>query len=431
MNELLNAAPLWLPGAAAMAGLIVASGFFSGSETAIFYLSRDELRVMQMGKPRERMVAELLRDPDRVLTAILFWNLLINLTYFAVSVVTARQLVRGGYSGLAGLISFLALAAIIVFGEIVPKSLSITLRRHIAVLVSYPLALAVRILDPILPTLSAVTRGLRRAFWPNLKTEPYIDTDDIERAVTLSEVGVDIIQHERELLHSVLDLSNITVEEIMRPRGTYTVWRPPIHRESLIGTSVTVDYLLVQEKDGEGIAAAVPLSAMSSIPEEGIEELAEAVLHVPWCASVADTLELLRERLYGLACVVNEYGETIGIVTYEDIVDTILTADASRAKRVLRREPVLEIGDGKYHVDGLTTLRYLSKRLGIDYDPNSDGLLTVTGLLHERLQRFPDVGDRLEWCGYDVRVIDVPRRGRLRVMVSPAEPSLEAPLENG
>lgn len=148
MNELLNAAPLWLPGAAAMAGLIVASGFFSGSETAIFYLSRDELRVMQMGKPRERMVAELLRDPDRVLTAILFWNLLINLTYFAVSVVTARQLVRGGYSGLAGLISFLALAAIIVFGEIVPKSLSITLRRHIAVLVSYPLALAVRILDP-------------------------------------------------------------------------------------------------------------------------------------------------------------------------------------------------------------------------------------------------------------------------------------------
>ena len=88
---------LWFPGMAAMCCLILASGFFSASETALFYLSHDELRGMRTGTARERMAAELLRRADRLLTAVLFWNLVINLTYFATSVVVAQRLFRAAH----------------------------------------------------------------------------------------------------------------------------------------------------------------------------------------------------------------------------------------------------------------------------------------------------------------------------------------------
>ena len=120
---------VWLPGIAVMAGLAVVSGPCSGAETALFYLSRDEVRAMRIGRPRQRLVAQLLRDPDRLLTAVLFWNLLVNMTYFAVSVIVARRLILVGSSTAAGLVGLIGLGAIIVVGEVIPKSLAVLYRR--------------------------------------------------------------------------------------------------------------------------------------------------------------------------------------------------------------------------------------------------------------------------------------------------------------
>lgn len=429
MDQLIQSAPLWLPGAVVMCCLVLASGFFSGSETAIFYLSRDELRSLQIGRSRERLAASLLRDPDRLLTAILFWNLLINLTFFAVSVATARRLMSHDQRAAAGLLSVLSLAVIITFGEVMPKGLAVVFRRPIAVLVGWPLALAVRVLDPLLPGLRTVTRGLRRVFWPKLIREPYLEVDDLEKAIELSNVGRDVILREQQVLHNILDLSEITVEEVMRPRGTYDLWAPPVHREQLAGRLRGTDYLLLQDETPDSIAAAVPLNELILIPERNVETRAENVIHVPWCAPLSSTLEQMRSKVVSVAAVVNEYGETIGVLTYEDLVDTIVAPFPSRTRRVLRREPVLEVAPNLYHVDGLTTLRYLSQRLGVDYEPTQDGLVTVSGLLHELLERLPVVGDECIWHEWRIKVIDVLDRGKVRVMFAPIEsaPQPEAP----
>jgi putative hemolysin len=414
-----------LPGLLILSVLIVASGFFSGSETALFYLSRDELRSLQTGTSRERLVAALLRNPDRLLTAVLFWNLVINLSYFAISVVLARKLVDAGHAALAGLWSVGTLVAIIVLGEVLPKSLAVVFHRPLAVLVSWPLALAVRVLDPVFPLLGTLSRAMRRAFWPDIRPEPYLRADDLERAVETSGLSAESIQHEQQVLHRILDLSQITVEEVMRPRGTYIV-----HDTAVMAGDVarvpTSGYLLLRDDeqvapDPDAIGTAVPLADLSRIPEGRLAGLAEPLIHVPWCASLAETLQQLREKLCDVAVAVNEFGETIGIVTYEDIIDTILVEQPSRTKRVLQREPVLEVAPGKYHVDGLTTLRYLAQRLGLDYEPIADRLVTVAGLLHDELERLPEVGEECRWSGYVFRVIDTPGRGKLRVMISREE----------
>ena len=417
---------LLLPGLLTLSALILASGFFSGSETALFYLSRDELRSLQTGRPRERMAAELLRDPDRLLSAVLFWNLVINLTYFAISVVLAKQLLDRQETALASLVSIGCLIAIIIFGEVVPKSLSVVFHRKIASLVSWPLALAVRLLDPLLPTLGTVTRVLRRTFWPHVRREAYLHAEDLERAVEASELSEQSVEQERRVLHRTLDLSEITVEEVMRPRGTYDAHSSSVETADLSGRGAVPDYLMLKDEidspaDPDALAGAVPLATLSARPEGPLSSLSEPVIHVPWCASLADTLQMLRDNLCDVAVAVNEFGETIGVVTYEDIIDTVLVEQPSRAKRILRREPVLEVAPGKYHVDGLTTLRYLSQRLNLEYAPTAEGLLTVAGLLHDELERLPQVGDECRWNGYAFRVIDTPQRGKIRVMVSTAE----------
>ncbi|REJ79769.1 MAG: DUF21 domain-containing protein [Planctomycetota bacterium] len=418
MNEFLAAAPLWLPGVTTMACLILASAFFSGSETALFYLSRDEVQALHRGGARERLVAGLLADSDRLLTAILFWNLLINLTYFAVSVVTARHLISRDYSTVAGALSVLSVAAIIVFGEVIPKATAVTFRRSIAVIVSIPLAMAVRLVDPFLPLLVGSARTIRRILWPNLKQEPFLDVGDLERAIETSNLGADLIRHERQALQNIIELSDITCEEVMRPRGTYTVWPPPVHLADIRGRLLQTDRLYIGSADQDDISASVALDAFNAFPDLDLQASATPVVHVPWCATLSGALEQMQERGAGVAVVINEYGETIGVVNDEDIVDTMLSPQPSRARRVLRREPVLEVAPGLFHVDGITTLRYLAHRLQLPDEPAPDGVLTVAGLLHETLERLPAVGDEFSWQGWVVRVIDAESRGAVRVMFS-------------
>ena len=205
-----------------MAGLILASGFFSSSETALFYLSRDDLIAFRVGRRRQRMVADLLDDPDRLFTAVLFRNLLINLTYFAISVVLARHVGRDS-TATATMIPLASLVGIILFGEVVPKSLAVVFRRRLATVVVWPLSASVRIFDPIAPVFRSTTDFLYRVFWPHVTVEPALEAEDLEQAIENSIGTTEIFRQERQVLHNIVDLGEISVEEVMRPRGTWTV----------------------------------------------------------------------------------------------------------------------------------------------------------------------------------------------------------------
>eukprot|EP00913_Durusdinium_trenchii_P008954 g8420.t1 len=353
--------------------------------------------------------------PDRLLTAILFWNLLINLGFFATSIVIAQQLVTAGYSASAGVLGVGSLFIIILMGEVLPKSGAVVFRRTLAPWVSWPLAAAVRVLDPVLPGLGRLTRAIRRAFWPHIVREPHLNAEDLERAVEVSQRSEEVVGQERQVLHNILDLSEITVEEVMRPRGTYVALPSPVQISDLNGVVPGSSYIAVQQNGREEIDGAIPLMEFAEHPDSDLDQAAEDVVNVPWCATLADTLQLLRDAFCGLACVVNEYGETVGIVTYEDIIDTVLMPEPSRARRLLMREPVVEAAPGRYEVEGMTTLRYLCRRLNLDFEPSSENYVTVAGMLYEKLEHIPSVGDECEWNGFQVRVAEVPAQGHLRV----------------
>ncbi|WP_298859741.1 hemolysin family protein [uncultured Gimesia sp.] len=432
MIAFIDTIPIWFPGSLALFALTCASGFFSGSETAIFYLSRDELRQFSKGKPSEQIIATLVADADRLLTAVLFWNLLINLTYFAVAGVIAKSLADKGMTAAAGVFSVGSLLAIILFGEVLPKSLSIVFRKKIAVLVSWPLAFSVRILDPVIPLLQNISKLLRRTFWPQIQKESYLHSEDLERAVDASGASEEVIRHERQILHNILDLSEMPVEEVMRPRGTYLTFNMPFKLEDLTKITPNTDYIILRrrENDSDEINQIISLTDLSSFSEKALNQKSKRIVHVPWCANLAEVFSQFQTEDCHFASVVDEYGETIGIATYDDIIDTILSPEPSRAKRILRREPVIEVETGVYHVEGITTLRYLCRKLQQDYELADDSLLTVAGMFHEQLERLPEVGDLCDWNGYRLNVIEVRRLGHLIAELRKIEPdNTEAPVE--
>ena len=405
----------------AMLCLLIGSGFFSASETALFFLSTEEIQAFQHNdRPSERIIVGLLKEPDRLLTAVLFWNLLINLTFFACGVVISGKLVASGNNAAAGIFGILNLSLMIVFGEVVPKSSAVMFRQPLARLVSFPLAFSVQLFDPLAPTFESVTRSLRRVFWPEIKREQYLHPEDLERAIEKSAGNKSVLRQERLVLHNILDLSEIPVEEVMRPRGTYRAVAAPVHLSDLADTPIPADYLVILAEEGDDVVGAVPLASFTVLAKKNLENAAEDVIHIPWCAPVAQVLQRLEDASLSLASVVNEFGETIGVVTYEDIVDSILSAEPSRARRVLQRDPVESQGPDTWHVDGMTSLRYLSRRLNIVFEPEVDGQVTVAGVFHEQLQRMPELGDRCQWQSFEFEILEMTSRQHFQVLVTPA-----------
>jgi putative hemolysin len=427
MTEILQSSELLLPGLIAMLALMGCSAFLAASETALFFLSHDEIRAFRVGRPRERAAVSLLADPDRVLTGILFWNLVVNLCYFAVSVVVSERLFAGHHQAAAGIFGLVSLLVLLLFGEVVPKVAAAFSRRTLAPLVAWPIAAVVRLLDPVLPLFRGLILIARRTVLPHVRQEAFLSSEDLENAVNVSELSAEMIRQEKQILHNILDLSEIRAEEIMRPRGTYAAHRPPIRAADLGGKAPPGDYIAVVRKGSDDVESAIALATFSLVPDDRLDDAAEEVVHVPWCAPLATVLTLLREQVASVASVINEYGETIGIVTYDDMMDAVLIPEPNRALRFLPREPVLEIAPDCYHVEGITSLRHLCGRLGIEYEPDSDELVTLAGLLHEKLEHLPTVGDECTWRDFHVRVIEVSKRGRLRAMVTRDHRTAETP----
>ena len=419
MNEFIESAELWYSGLIAMMLLTLASGFFSGSETSFFYLSHDEIRTLRVGKPRERLVAVLLSNPDRLLTAILFWNLVINLVYFAVSIVITQRLTSSGLNVAAGLFSVFSLFGLILFGEVIPKSIAVFARRKIATTASWPLAAAVRALDPIIPFLAWLTRLVRRTFWPTIDREPVLRPEDLERAVDAFQLSEEIIKIEHQILHNILDLSEIKVEEVMRPRGTYEVVTGPLKMNQLNEIKPRGDFVLVQNSNPKEEAGHVfSLHNFTKLSGRKQELTLDDLVYVPWCADLATALQILQQSYTTVAAVVNEYGETIGVITQEDLIDTIVMPQPSRARRLLRRDPILEIGPGRYHVEGMTPLRHFCARFEIDFQGTQDGQMTIAGMISEQLDRLPKLGDHVPWQGFDFKVVHVSKVGQYRFLVT-------------
>ncbi len=407
----------------AMAILIGLSAFFSASEAALFSLPWQQRSRMTEGSPGQRACATLLLTPDRLLTAVLFWNLVVNMSYLAITAHLGLQFQDIMGASTTVLFSGASLLMLIFFSEMLPKSLAVLRPASLASLVGIPLVLFVRLTDPLIPFLRFCQLVNQRLFWPRFEAEPLLDIADVDRAVELSTEDAQLVEREQRTLHHIIQLSEARVDEWMRPRRQFLSFPPPVSLSDLEGEIPPSSYLLVTELESEEIQSAIPLKTITGIPDQHLEHHGTPVLHVPWAASVADTLQQMHDRQRQVAAVVNEFGETIGVLTMEDILDTLFRDEPSRSGRLLNRTAIEQVEPGCWHVMGMTSIRRLARHFKITL-PVSRGV-TVAGVLQDLLARLPEGDDQCDWGPFHFRVLETPARGHLRVELTLRDPGQE------
>lgn len=404
------------PWFAAMVVLLGCSAFFSCSEAALFYLRWQDRRALAAGGRAERAAVALLDNPDRLLSAVLLLNLVTNMAYFSITSIVALQLEKGSDRSAAVLFSAGSVLALIFFGEMFPKSAAVLSARRMARWVALPMSACVRLLDPIMPVLRIVTLLSQRLSWPRFEPEPYLEIGDLERAIELSGEDAALREQERATLRNIVLMSDTRVEEWMRPRTQYMTFSAPVSLADMKQRMTPSGYLLITEPDGDDVIAALNLLQLAEVPTEHLERLALPVLYVPWCATVADVLQQMKLQRREVAAVVNELGETIGVLTFEDVLATMFHENPSRSHRLLNREPIQKVTDTVWHVTGMTNLRRLERYFGIELPSTTS--VTVGGVVQDCLQRLAEKGDEVDWGPFHFRVLKAPRHGHLFIEVT-------------
>ena len=398
----------YMPVFAAMLILMTCSAFFSLSETAFFSLNQTErLTLAEKGK-LGRLIIRLLTKPEPLLNSILLCNLFVNLTFFTLASIIAVRL--GEQSYFAWVFGVGSLFVLIVFCEVLPKNLGVLAPQFFALSCCIPLSFLVRILQPILPVLSFMNLLSRRVIYPNLKQEPYLRVSDLERAVELSGDDAALLKREQRTLQNIVSLSDMEAAELMRPRSWLKLFRPPVSFERILtelnGTIPNSGYCLLTEPDSDDIASALSLTRLTAERlETAWDEQFEDVIYVPWSTSVAEVFDRLQQSNRMVAVVVNEFGETMGIITIDDIIATLFTREQGHSRGNTDRRELKPIGDRCWQLTGLTNLRTLSRKFHISFQQYSS--LTVGGLLREIFERFPRVSDECHVEKLHFRVTEV------------------------
>jgi Mg2+/Co2+ transporter CorB len=386
-----------------MGTLILLSAFFSGSEAALFSLNGRSRKSLGRAGLGGRIASQLLQNPERLLSAILFWNLLINMTYFAIAAIVGGKLESNSDAGRSVAITFTAvsLLTIIFFSEMLPKSVAVLAPMRLSAMLGPPLSVAVRLVSPLLPLVTVTNLAVSRLIWPNFKPEPEIDLADIERAIELGTDDAALLQRERIALRGLVEMAEIRVSELMRPRNKLWICDGPPDRTVIADRKPTAGYLLVTGKDGV-VGKAINARMLRPSQLDDLASAAEPVIHAPWSALVSQVLDQLNDEDRSVAIIVDEFGEMLGALSIDDILRRVLAP--SDDDGWLGTSTIQKIADDHYRVAGTVSVRGLAKRLGVDVA--GEGVTTVAGLIQRHNGRLPRAGDQAPMDRYVLTVMD-------------------------
>jgi putative hemolysin len=411
-------------GLAGFAALLFLSGVFSGSETALFSLSRIELEELD---PRGS-IRRLMRDPERVLIAILLGNTLVNVAAGSLGALAALRVSEaGGYPEGAtialevGVVTFL----ILIFGEVAPKMYAMQ-RNKLTAGRNAPLVLAtLRAFSPVVAALSAFVGKMQGRVGDD--GTPFVTAEELRTIVALSEEHGTLEEDERDMIDSVMEFGDTVVREIMVPRvdvdcfdDTTTVGdaiekikqlghsRLPVYRGD-------IDHVL-------GILYVKDLLKLDLDRDRGrtLSELVRPPHYTPESKKAGELLRELQRRRTHIAMVVDEHGGTAGLVTLEDLIEEIVGEIRDEYDN---EEPLVQFVDSRTVVaSGIVRLDELADEIEVELE--SEDVETLGGFLMEAFGRIPSEGEKIERAGLEftiesveeqritrVRIVRLPRRG--------------------
>ena len=377
--------------------LLGLSAFFSSAETALTTVNRIRMRSLaDEGNKRAKMVLKITDNSGRMLSAILIGNNIVNLS--ASSLTTTIAITFGAPMAVAiatGIITVL----ILIFCEITPKTVATINSDKLSLVYAYPIHFIMTILTPI----SIVINMLARVIFFILRVDPNakpdaITEEELRTIVDVSHESGVLEEEEREMIKNVFDLGDAKAKDVMVPRvnvifadvdSTYKelielfrehkFTRLPVYEETtdnVIGTINMKDLLLYDNTE-----------------EFQIREFLRDAYFTYEHKNISELLVEMREASYNIAIVLDEYGETAGLITLEDILEEIVGEIHDEYDEYEEDELLTCINDFEYILEGSISLDDLDDRLELKLE--SEEYDSLGGFIIERLDRHPEVGDEI------------------------------------
>jgi Mg2+/Co2+ transporter CorB len=412
---------------------LLVSAFFAASETALTGASRASmLRLSKQGNSDAALVSVLIARRERLIGALLLGNNMAN--------IGASALATGIFTAWFGEVGVLyatgvMTVTVVIFAEVLPKTIAINAPDRVALLVARPMQLTVVVLGPALTLIESIVRTLMRMFGIKIGANQPI-LSPIERL----RGAVDLLHHEgkvekqdRDMFGGLLDLRELQVSDVMIHRTEMVTANADLPPEELVREVLASEYTRIplwREKPENIIGVLHAKDLLRAIrASEGdmtridVSSIALPPWFVPEMRSVSEQLKAFRRRKTHFAMVVDEYGEVEGIVTLEDILEEIV-GDISDEQDVVvagvRAQP-----DGSVVVDGSVPIRDLNRAM--DWSLPDEEATTVAGLVIHEARSIPERGQSFTFHGFRFRVL---RRERnritaLRIVPVPRESEVE------
>lgn len=401
--------------------LIVSSAFFSGSETALMAVDRWRIRHLSRKRRRARLVEKTLREPEKFIGTILLGNNLVNVAASALATWMAISLWGEGGVIWATLIMTLI---ILVFAEITPKTIAAYYPEQMAILIVQPIYGLIKVLYPVVRVLSAMSNMLivlARLEKPG--PGALAGVEEIAAMITVgAEEGI-LKKREEEMLQAVLTLGSISVESVMIPtRDMVSFEMNTPYDEVLAGMkrSEFSRYPIYKEDKGE-VAGFVHIRDLlkwsGSVGEFSLRKIMRTASYVPEVKSVRQQLVDFQKTRSHLAFVVDEYGEVVGIVTLEDILEEIVGEIQDEHDRFLRK--IQPQQDGSFLIDASISIRDLNKWL--KWNLPEDGYQTLAGLVLTLFGRLPEISEEVKWETFRFQVEEMFENALIRIRVFRAQ----------
>lgn len=411
----------------ALAVILVCSAFFSASETSMMALNRLRLNhLVRKGNKSAKLTARLLTHTDRLLGSMLFGNTLLNAAAASLTgIIVVRLFGRNDWFLLAGTVAISF--TLLVFSEIMPKVIAASHPERIALYSSHLLSPLSKLFYPVVSVATAMVRGFLRLLRIKVQADQSKQTVSLEEVRMLVLEGENFLPHRHQkMLLNLVDIERIAVNDVMIPRNQIEALDIDASIETLREQLATCHHTLLPVYENEldniigilHVRRALALMQRGEFSRQDLREVLQDAYFIPSDTTLLSQLQHFQERNLRVGLIVDEYGELLGLVTLENILEEIVgdftTESPARTGKFMRQM------DGSMFVEGGTLLRDLNRKMGMHFP--LDGAKTLNGLILEYLQDIPEAGTSIKISGYPIEIIQTQDRvvKVARIVITPA-----------
>lgn len=411
--------------------LLILSALFSSAETALTTMNKMKIRALaDEGSSKAEYLLEITENRSKLLTAILIGNNIVNLSASAITSTLAYSLGGPMVAIATGILTLL----ILIFGEITPKTLASIHSEKMAMAYCRPVGFFMTITTPIIVIVNVISHGILFLFRvdPNAKLNT-ITESELRTIVDVGHEDGVIESEEKTMIHNVFDLGDAKAKDIMVPRVHVTFAHVDTSYEELleIYREDRFTRLPIYEETTDDVIGTINMKDLllfENTKEFHIREILREAYFTYEHKNISELLVEMRKSSFNIAVVLDEYGETAGLISLEDLLEEIV-GEIHDEYDEKEEERIQQLNEREYLIQGSISLDDLNDELGLeelDLDLSSEDYDSIGGLIIQLLDRLPEVGDEVITDNHiHIKVTEFEKNRIERVHLTLPEPTVE------